>query len=112
MLELRRVLCPVDFSDFSRRALDHAIAVATWYGSRLRTLVPDAARVCCHVEERVETGRPYRQILRVATEQHAGLIVLGAYGHGALERMFFGSTAQHVVREAVCPVLTLRDPAR
>jgi nucleotide-binding universal stress UspA family protein len=78
--------------------------------SRLRTVVPDARRVCCHVDERIETGEPYREILRVAAEQHAGLIVLGAYGHGALGRMFFGSTAQHVVREAVCPVLTFRAP--
>ena len=28
MIEIRHVLCPVDFSDFSRRAVDHAIAVA------------------------------------------------------------------------------------
>jgi nucleotide-binding universal stress UspA family protein len=27
------------------------------------------------------------------------------------DRMFVGSTAQHVVRQAVCPVLTLRAPA-
>ena len=79
--------------------------------TRLHAVVTDAARAGCHVEERIETGQPYREILRVATEQHAGLIVLGAYGHSALETMFFGSTAQHVVREAMCPVLTLREPA-
>ena len=28
MIEIRRILCPVDFSDYSRRALDHAIAIA------------------------------------------------------------------------------------
>ena len=38
MVEIRHVLCPVDFSDFSRRALDHAIALAKWYGSRLSVL--------------------------------------------------------------------------
>jgi len=79
--------------------------------SRLRALVPDTVRVYCHVEERVETGQPYREILSVAAEQHAGLIVIGAHGHGMFDRMFVGSTAQHVVRQAVCPVLTLRAPA-
>ena len=38
MIEIRHVLCPVDFSDFSRRAVDHAIAVARWYGARLTVL--------------------------------------------------------------------------
>ena len=33
--EIRTVLCPIDFSEFSRHALDEAIAVARWYSSRL-----------------------------------------------------------------------------
>jgi hypothetical protein len=28
MIEIRRVLCPIDFSDHSKRALDHAMAIA------------------------------------------------------------------------------------
>ena len=38
MLELPRILCPVDFSDASRRALDHAIVIAGWYGSQITAL--------------------------------------------------------------------------
>jgi len=38
VVEIRRVVCPVDFSDFSRRALDYAVAIARWYGSRLTVL--------------------------------------------------------------------------
>jgi nucleotide-binding universal stress UspA family protein len=38
VVEIRSVLCPVDFSDFSRRALDHAVTVARWYGARLAVL--------------------------------------------------------------------------
>jgi nucleotide-binding universal stress UspA family protein len=79
---------------------------------RLRAAVPDAAREYCHVEERVAVGQPYREILRVAEEREANLIVLGAHGRGIVERMFVGSTAQHIVRQAVCPVLTVREPAR
>jgi nucleotide-binding universal stress UspA family protein len=38
MIQIARVLCPIDFSDFSRRALDHAAAIAGWYEARLTVL--------------------------------------------------------------------------
>ena len=38
MIEIRRILCPIDFSDYSRRALDHAIAIARWYESTVTVL--------------------------------------------------------------------------
>ena len=38
MVEIRRILCPTDFSDNSRHALEHAIAVAGWYGADLIAL--------------------------------------------------------------------------
>lgn len=38
MIEIRRILCPVDFSDHSRQALDHAIAIARWYKSTVTVL--------------------------------------------------------------------------
>jgi hypothetical protein len=34
MTEFTRILCPVDFSDASRHALDQAIAIAGWSGTR------------------------------------------------------------------------------
>jgi len=74
----------------------------------LEPLVSEAARLYCHVDERVEAGEAYREILRVAAEQHSGLIVMGAHGSGVVERLFVGSTTQHIVRQALCPVLTVR----
>jgi nucleotide-binding universal stress UspA family protein len=44
----------------------------------------------------------------MAGERRADLVVLGAYSHGTIDHMFFGSTANHVVRQASCPVLTVR----
>ena len=38
MIEIRRILCPIDFSDHSRRALDQAIAIARWYESTVTVL--------------------------------------------------------------------------
>jgi nucleotide-binding universal stress UspA family protein len=38
MIEISRVLCPVDFSACSRRALDYAIGIARWYGAKVTAL--------------------------------------------------------------------------
>jgi nucleotide-binding universal stress UspA family protein len=38
MIEITHVLCPIDFSEFSRHALDHAVVVARWYEARLTVL--------------------------------------------------------------------------
>jgi nucleotide-binding universal stress UspA family protein len=56
----------------------------------------------------VTEGRAYREILRIAQERAVELIVMGVQGRGALDVMFFGSTAHHVVRQSACPVLTVR----
>jgi nucleotide-binding universal stress UspA family protein len=38
VIEFKHILSPVDFSDSSSRSLDHAVALARWYGSRLTVL--------------------------------------------------------------------------
>ena len=38
MTNIQRILCPVDFSEFSRHALDYAVAIARWYDARLIVL--------------------------------------------------------------------------
>ena len=38
MIEIRRILCPIDFSDYSRHALDHAVALARWYQATITVL--------------------------------------------------------------------------
>ena len=74
-------------------------------------MVPEGAGEWCQPETLVVTGKWYREILRLADEQTADLIVMGVHGHNAMERMFLGSTTHHVVRRAPCPVLTIRPPA-
>jgi nucleotide-binding universal stress UspA family protein len=56
----------------------------------------------------VRFGKPYVELLDVAREVHADLIVLGVQGRGAMDIGFFGSTSNQVVRRAGCPVLTVR----
>ncbi len=73
----------------------------------LHKLVPEGARAWCRPGELVSWGRAEREILAVAAAREADLIVMGAHG-SAFEQVVFGSTAQHVVRGAGCPVLTVR----
>jgi nucleotide-binding universal stress UspA family protein len=75
---------------------------------RLRSAVPDAYRDRLAVRDVVKAGSAHGQILRLAREEGAQLIVVGARGHSAIERVLFGSTSRHVVREARCPVLVVR----
>jgi nucleotide-binding universal stress UspA family protein len=74
---------------------------------RMRKAVPDEARLWCRISEEVVAGRAHEQILGAANERKADLIVVGTHGGGAVERLFFGSTAGHVVRGATCPVVTV-----
>lgn len=77
--------------------------------AQLHKAVPDEARDFCAVTERVEAGAAWSEILRVAEELDADLIVMGAHTRGAVGRMFFGSTSSHVVRRAACPVLVIQE---
>src|SRR4051812_14117395 len=38
MVSITRILCPVDFSTCSRRALDYALAIGRWYGASVTAL--------------------------------------------------------------------------
>lgn len=55
-------------------------------------------------------GREADEILRLSAEAKADLIVMATHGRSALKQVFMGSTAERVVREAKCPVLTIRHP--
>lgn len=59
-------------------------------------------------------GTPFVEIARVARREHASLVVMGSYGGQteSVERIFFGSTAEKVVRTAGCPVLTVPTSGR
>jgi nucleotide-binding universal stress UspA family protein len=93
--------------------LDQSLAAARQHvldnlSAQLRLAVPDEARTWCEPEEVIVSGRPHREIVRLASEKAAGLIVMGVHGRGALDRAFYGSTTSQVVRHAACPVLTVR----
>ncbi|HEY7698275.1 MAG TPA: universal stress protein [Vicinamibacteria bacterium] len=77
--------------------------------TRLQEVVPREAREWCDVTVVVRSGKAYRELLAVAAEQKADLIAMGVRGRNPLDIMLFGSTTQHVVRHAQCPVLTISE---
>ena len=53
-------------------------------------------------------GRPSEEVLAFAARESVDLIVVGTHGRGALGKALLGSVADHVIRQADCPVLVVR----
>ena len=55
-------------------------------------------------------GRPAHEIVKLAEQEKADIIVIATHGESGWQRFVFGSVAEKVVRHANCPVLTVRAP--
>jgi nucleotide-binding universal stress UspA family protein len=75
-------------------------------GKFCRTMIGDFT----NYETRIVSGIPYEEILKMADLEHASLIVMGTQGRRGIDHLLFGSTAERVVRNAKCPVMTVRLP--
>ena len=91
---------PPDFNIEGARAETEAERL-----TQLRALIPVHAREYCTVETAVLEGGASRQLLRLADDQRADLIVLGVHGRNTLDLAVFGSNAKDVITRAHCPVL-------
>jgi nucleotide-binding universal stress UspA family protein len=137
---IRRILCPIDFSDFSRGTAAHAAALARVFDAELHALFvfPTALRAgltaggldkvdpgvrsvvaqdLVHlfaparaagvpVEICLRSGDPVTEILDAASHGPADLIVMGTHGRSGVKRWALGTVADHVLRDAPCPVVT------
>lgn len=75
---------------------------------RLQETVAAGRDAGCEAEAIVTNGSASREVLRIAGERGAALIVMGVHGSRAPHTLFFGSTAHRVVRDAQCAVLAVR----
>lgn len=76
---------------------------------KLEESVPREARSKTKLEAvTLDAGTPYKKILETAGGDGSDVIVMGVMGRTAADMFFFGSTTNHVVRSAHCPVLTVR----
>lgn len=64
---------------------------------------------CLDVEKVIEYGSPKPLIAKdIPTDHKVDLIMLGATGLNAVERLFIGSVSEYVIRNAACDVLIVR----
>lgn len=79
-----------------------------WLGEELRT---EAGEVFGPDEQTlrilVVRGRPVEEVTNAALEHDADLVVVGASGKGAVDRVLLGSTTQELIRTCPLPVLTV-----
>jgi len=61
-------------------------------------------------ETTIVSGIPFEEILKRADSDQVSFIVLGTQGRSGIDHLLFGSTAERVVRKALCPVVTVRLP--
>jgi nucleotide-binding universal stress UspA family protein len=62
------------------------------------------------VEHHLKQGDSATEILQYAQQIKSDLIVMGTHGRSGLGRLFLGSVAEQVLREAPCAVLTVKTP--
>jgi nucleotide-binding universal stress UspA family protein len=73
---------------------------------QLRDLAPASFSGTWEIE--VAAGDPATAIVRLARERGVDLIVMGTHGRSGLAHMLVGSVAEKVMRQAPCPVLTVK----
>ncbi|MEZ6852689.1 universal stress protein [Halodesulfovibrio aestuarii] len=61
-----------------------------------------------NVKQRLANGHPQDVILGVAKEENCDLIIMGTHSRKGVDRIMFGSVANHVVKRADIPVMTVR----
>jgi nucleotide-binding universal stress UspA family protein len=75
-----------------------------------QTVSMASARLGERLRRRTETGDPLRRIVEVAAEGKYDIVVMGTHGRLGRLHMLVGSVTEGVVRNAPCPVLTVRVP--
>jgi nucleotide-binding universal stress UspA family protein len=133
-VHLQKILLCTDFLQCAYTAMEYALSLAQEYRAELILLhvaenfpgekipsvmaelhgklearVPEDVRNWCTVKAVVRFGKPYEEIIQVAMEQQANVIVLGVRGHSAVDVAVFGSTTHRVLQLGPCPVLSVRE---
>jgi len=136
-VKLRKIIFCTDFSSHSEQALSHALSLALEYAAdltlldvieeahsaeefqaatdaatrRLESLIPLEASEWCNIKPAVRLGRPYQEIIQLALETKADLIVMGVRGRNALDLRLFGSTTHRVLQLGSCSVMAVHVSA-
>jgi nucleotide-binding universal stress UspA family protein len=127
-VELKNILFATAFGPGAEREAAYAFSLAQEHHSKLtllhvqqqqgeeqvvihqlQELIPSSPEMHCLPLFRVEHGDPVREILRVAEDTQANLIVLGAKPRKGLAGNVPHTKAYQVISDASCPVLTIKS---
>lgn len=78
--------------------------------SKLDTLTAPYSLKGVKIDVAIVAGVPYKEIVQLAMERNADMIVMGTHGHTGVAHVLLGSVAERVVRTSPIPVLTVRQP--
>jgi len=124
---IKNILCPINFTSLSRQSLELASELAAAFGAKLWVAhatdheemqveevrqrvcdwVPKEVRGRCQMAEVVRRGNPAEQIILMAREHSADLIVMGAQHRPFLEFTTLGTTTERVMRHSLTSVLVI-----
>jgi nucleotide-binding universal stress UspA family protein len=124
---IENILCPVNFTSLSRQCLELSSELASVLGAKLWVVhatdhdeahleeirgrvcgwVPQEVRGRCEVSEVVRQGNAAEQIVLMAREHAADLIVMGAQHQPFLEFTTLGTTTERVMRHSLTSVLVV-----
>ncbi len=129
MPNLATILCPVNFSEAARAGLKHAVSLAQQFGARLITAcvlergdargtsearkqlaswLDEGGRTECEVRVVARRGQSAAaEIVSLASELRADLVILGAQPRRLLRTWLWGDTTEFVLRQAPAPVLVV-----
>jgi nucleotide-binding universal stress UspA family protein len=109
-----KILCGTDLGPRAHVTTEVAALLARWTGGSLElvhVVAPDVRSLAVAADAppgvTVVDGTPHRALLDRAREVGADLLVIGAHGRPALERLLLGSVAERTVRAADRPVLVV-----
>jgi nucleotide-binding universal stress UspA family protein len=125
---VRHILCPVNYSAIGRIAFEHAASVAQQFGARLtvlfaveeedgtaeslrraearlRSWLPADTPSAYDLQPVIRVGDAAQEIILLARETAADLIVIGAQHRRFVDTTVLGVTTERVTRHATCPVL-------
>lgn len=79
---------------------------------RLQQLIQDLASEGVAANYKLVYGIPYSHIQETITSQSVDLVIMGSKGASGLAEILIGSNTERVIRNASCPVITVKGPVR
>jgi len=141
-MKIKKILCPVDYSDFSEPLIKYAYSLAIAEGAEVCFLhtfksyeasgsnfsakqvqeeeLRQIKQIVDYVPKaegvkatfHVAFAMPADGIVEFADKNQIDMIVIGTHGRTGISRLVMGSVAEAVIRHANCPVMTVKIPDR